>query len=315
MQRARTPFEDWQFACPQCGLDLTVVDADAVRCHECVAEYRLTDGIWHFLPDDRERFYRDFTDRYTRIRHFEGRIDDRAEFYRALPDCPSDHPIAWQWNIRRKSFHALLRLLRSKLSAGTTILDVGAGNCWLSNRLAEHGYRLCSVDLSTDATDGLGASRYYAGDWPVVQAEFDRLPLPDNHANMLIFNASLHYSTAFPETLKEACRVLQPGGLIIILDSPIYSDPASGRQMLDEQREDFQQRFGDSSDALPHEGYLTWQLLDELGAMIGVEWAVVRPWYGVKWTMRPLLARIRGGREPATFAILCGETRQFGVGT
>ena len=56
------------------------------------------------------------------------------------------------------------------------ILDIGAGNGWLSNRLAQKGHRPVAVDIFTDGLDGLGAARHYGMSFPLVEAEFDRLP-------------------------------------------------------------------------------------------------------------------------------------------
>jgi SAM-dependent methyltransferase len=303
---------DWQLACPQCRPGDLEIAADLAICRQCATVYNRLSGIWHFLPDERAEHFRDFLGRYTRIRHAEGRSSDDSQFYRALPNCPSAHPLAWQWTIRRRSFEMLSTMLEKTQNRGARIIDAGTGVGWLSNRLAQAGFRPCAVDLSVDETDGLAAAKHLDCHWPLIRAEFDHLPFADDQADVLIFNASFHYSTEFSKTLKEACRVVVPGGSIIILDTPVYRDECSGRQMLEEQRVDFERRFGDCSDALPHEGFLTWDTIDRLGDKLGLEWTISRPWYGLKWALRPLLARIRGSREPATFAILCAVTRQCG---
>jgi SAM-dependent methyltransferase len=187
---------------------------------------------------------------------------------------------------------------------GLHILDLGAGVGWLSNRLAGLGHHPCAIDLNLDPRDGLGAARHYGGDWPCVQAEFDRLPLADSQADLVIYNASLHYSTAYRATLAEALRVLRPGGRIVVLDSPIYRHDASGRQMIAERQAAFARDHGTRSDALPNVGYLTWGMLRELGRELGLRWRVIRPWYGWRWALRPWRARLMRTREPSTFALL-----------
>ena len=187
------------------------------------------------------------------------------------------------------------------------MLDLGAGVGWLSNRLAELGHDPCAIDLNLDPRDGLGAARHYGGDWPRVQAEFDRLPLADRQADLVIYNASLHYSTAYRSTLAEALRVLRPGGRIVVLDSPIYRHDASGRQMIAERQAAFARDHGTRSDALPSVGYLTWAMLRELGRELGLRWRVIRPWYGWRWALRPWRARLACKREPSTFALLVAQ--------
>jgi SAM-dependent methyltransferase len=192
----------------------------------------------------------------------------------------------------------------SHRNSGLRVLDLGAGVGWLSNQLALLGHQPCAIDLNLDPRDGLGAARHYSGDWPRIQAEFDRLPLADQQADLVIYNASLHYSADYRATLTEALRVLRPGGQIAIMDSPIYRRAASGRQMIAERQAAFARDHGTRSDALPSVGYLTWAMLRDLGRDLGLRWRIIRPWYGWRWALRPWRARLARKREPSTFALL-----------
>ena len=84
------------------------------------------------------------------------------------------------------------------------ILDLGAGTGWLSHRLARLGHYPCAVDLTIDRRDGLGAARHYTPDWPLVQSDFAHLPLGAAQVDMVVYNASLHYSIDYRTTLREA---------------------------------------------------------------------------------------------------------------
>ena len=106
--------------------------------------------------------------------------------------------------------------------------DLGAGNGWLANRLALAGHTVAAVDLNVDPADGLGACRHYANRFETAQADFDALPFGDTSLDLVVFNGSLHYSTDYAATLGEALRTLRPGGTLAVLDSPVYTDPASG---------------------------------------------------------------------------------------
>src|ERR1700730_10728692 len=181
---------------------------------------------------------------YTLIRRAEQRASDDPAYYLGLPECPPEHPIAGQWDLRRRTFAAFTRRVLPRLGPGLRIVDLGAGVGWLSHRLALLGHHPMAVDLTVDERDGLGAARHYQPGWPRVQAEFDRLPLPAGAADLVAFNASLHYSTDYEGTLREALRVLAPGGAIAVLESPIYRRPESGRQMVEERHADFARRFG-----------------------------------------------------------------------
>jgi SAM-dependent methyltransferase len=285
-------------------LDLT---ADSATCRACGHIFVNRNGVWRMLRPERLAPLENFLADYTKIRLAEGRGSPDPSFYRNLPDCPAGHPLSWQWAIRRRTFSCFLRRVLPVIGPRRRILDLGAGTGWLSNRLAQLGHDPCAVDLSCDDQDGLEAARHFDPPWPRIQAEFDYLPLADASVDVVIFNASLHYSTDYPQTLREALRVLAPGGFLVVLETPVYRRDASGRQMVEERRQLFLQRYGTRSDSLPSLEYLTWPRIAQLGSESGLHWRIVRPWYGVKWALRPWLARIRRKREPSRFPILFAQ--------
>lgn len=311
---------DWLLACPACRTTIGPLSSqeDEARCPGCGLAYPQVAGIWRFLPPEREARFASFLADYTRIRLAEQRGSEDPSYYLDLPGCPPDHPIAWQWALRRRTFAAFTRRVLPRLARrkpGLRVVDLGAGVGWLSNRLALLGHHPLAVDLTVDDRDGLGAARHYdlsnrlAPLWPRAQAEFDRLPLADGAADLVIYNASLHYSTDYAVTLGEALRVLRPGGTLAVLESPIYRKEESGERMVAERHADFARRFGTRSDALPSREYLTWGGIEELGRRLGVRFRAVTPWYGWRWALRPWVARWRGRREPSRFAILLAEKR------
>jgi SAM-dependent methyltransferase len=294
------------FVCPACRGPLEAVHPDELRCPADGTSYRRVDGIWRFLSPERAAYFAPFLRDYTAIRGAEGYGYDDPARYRRLPEADPADPLAWQWRMRARSFACLRRRVLPR-HAGISALDLGAGIGWLSSRLAELGHYPCAVDLNLDSRDGLGAARHYTRSWPRIQAEFDRLPLPSGHADLVLYNASLHYSLDYRATLAEGLRVLRPNGRIVVMDSPIYRRDASGRQMIAERQAAFERDHGTRSDALPSVGYLTWAMLRDLAADLGLRWRIFRPWYGWRWALRPWRARLAGKREPSTFALLVAE--------
>ncbi|HEU5103888.1 MAG TPA: class I SAM-dependent methyltransferase [Roseiflexaceae bacterium] len=323
----------FRFVCPTCHAPLEAAGPDEWRCTADSQRFECVDAIWRFLPPDRAAVFAPFLRDYTTIRDAEGYGYDDPARYQRLPKVDPADPLAWQWRMRAASFASLRRhvlvplarrtmtreetrkgakrsscfaLLRrpSRAATGLRVLDLGAGVGWLSNQLARLGHTPCAIDVNLDSRDGLGAARHCGGDWPRVQAEFDRLPLADRQADLAIYNASLHYSADYRATLAEALRVLRPGGWIVIMDSPIYRRDASGRQMVAERQVAFARDYGTRSDALLSVGYLTWATLRELGQNLGLRWRAIRPWYGWDWALRPWRARLAGRREPSSFALL-----------
>ena len=194
-----------------------------------------------------------------------------------------------------------------KLGDGLVVIDVGAGVGWLSNRLHELGHFPHAVDLTIDDDDGLGAARHYGPPWPRYQAEMDALPFADAQADVVVYNASLHYSTDYVRTLGEARRVLRPGGVVVIMDSPIYGRDEAGRQMVAERHADFERRFGTRSDSVASIEYLTDAMLSDIGTRLGIRWVRHRTWYGWQWALRPWKARLRRRRQPSQFVVLVGR--------
>jgi hypothetical protein len=127
--------------------------------------------------------------------------------------------------------------------------------------------------------------------------------------DMVLFNASLHYAACYEETLQEALRVLNPGGRVVILDSPFYRALASGEKMVEERQQQFTQKYGFPSNALDSENYLTYQRLAELAAGLHLDYQILTPFYGTGWALRPWKARLLGRREPARFHLVVLQTQ------
>jgi len=290
------------FSCPVCRAVLSGQGGSA-NCPSCHHTYFEEDGIWRFIRPERIAAIDAFLRDYTNIRLAEGRGSNDPNFYRNLPDCPADHPMGWQWSIHRRTFTCFVNAILPSLGRGE-ILDVGAGTGWLSNRLAHLDRQPCAIDVTCDDRDGLGAARHFSAAWPRIQAEFDYLPVADASVDAVIFNASLHYSTDYARTLREALRVLRPGGNIVILETPVYKKEASGQRMVEERHAAFLKRYGTRSDSVPSIEYLTWPRLADLARELNLKWKIARPWYGLQWAMRPWMARLKRKREPSRFPIL-----------
>ncbi len=299
------------FLCPRCRTPLERVDPDRVTCPQDGLEFRKVDGIWRFLLPESEAHYARFVADYEAIRRAEGRGSSSAEYYRALPfkDLSGHHQADWQ--IRARSFDVLVKdvltQIQLPLERSLKVIDLGAGNGWLSNRLSAQSDRVIAVDLLVNEQDGLGAWKFYEHGFTPVQAEFDHLPIMDCFADAVIFNASFHYSENYVETLREALRVLSPQGRIVIIDSPVYRRADSGVQMVQEREEQFKKKYGFASDNLQSENYLTYARLHELARQLNLTWKFITPFYGLRWMLRPWIAKVTRRREPAKFHLLVGK--------
>ena len=313
-----------ELCCPECSASLATVSYhslanyhEPLTCLRCRFGLAQRGGIWLALPIDRLSYYARFIDEYATVRKAEGRGSDSPNFYLSLPYCDLTQRNSWQWKIRARTYKYLERSILPSLAEASadrlSALDLGAGNGWLSYRLAALGHCPIAVDLQTDAYDGLGAAIHYQsalpGLFPRFQAELDRLPFTDDQFDCAIFNASFHYSENYDHTLAEAIRCLRPGGTILIADTPSYTREESGLRMVEERRNDFQKRFGFKSKALASREYLSTERLLALETRHNLEFAAHHVWYGVRWACRPLIAKLRRRREPSQFCIYSAQVK------
>jgi len=303
--------------CPECGGSLAQISdpfrtEDASRiCANCCATLSCEHGIWRALPSERVRYYACFAKDYERIRSAESRGSKNSAYYLNLPSCERSDINSSQWKIRARTFRYLeqhiLPPFAKSLRPQLRILDIGAGNCWVSYRLALIGHQPVAIDLLTNDMDGLGAAIHYKKRlttlFPRVQAELDNLPFASEQFDLAIFNASFHYSENYERTLQEALRCIRPGGAVIIADTPWYHDQLSGTQMLKERAACFCARYGTSSNSIPSLEYLTDDRLHRLELSFGFRWQIFQPFYGIHWSLRPVTAALRNRREPSSFRI------------
>jgi len=248
---------------------------------------------------------RQFLEDYSRIRAAEGRGSADSAYFRALPFADLTGRNSAQWSIRARTFEYFSR--RILPSQACNVLDLGAGNCWLSYRLAELGHAPVAVDIFSDPRDGLGAARHYPVDFKVIESTFDDLPFPAAQFDLAVFNSSIHYSSDYVRTLSEARRCLRPEGRVVILDSPVYKRREHGEAMRAERQMHFERQHGFRSEALGSIEFLDLAMLKDLKRSLSLTWEIHRPWYGWRWQLRPLRARLQRRRPPSRFWILVGN--------
>jgi SAM-dependent methyltransferase len=299
------PEQAFTLTCPSCRACLSFRDRDTLVCLVEGTAYPRLNGIWRLLAPGREAEFARFIREYETIRKAEGRGSDAPAYYRNLPYG------GWQgWSIRARSYETLVGKvfpLIERKGRALRVLDIGAGSGWLAYRLAKRGHQAAAVDLLINDWDGLGAHAHFDADFLPIQADFDALPLPDGQADLLIFNASLHYSTDILKTLHEACRTLETGGWLVVLDTPVYHDGASGARMVIERHEVFRKLVGFPSDALPSVNYLTHEQIRQLSYKLDMPLELLWTAPGWRRILRRGRAWLRGGREPAQFPLITGQ--------
>lgn len=298
---------DWSpaLSCPSCRASLTVLDQGTIVCDACGTEVAIRNCVYQFLRPDRLAEIEPILAQYRRVRADEGYRSLAAAQYRSLPQVDPGVSQAERWQVRRQSFANLCRhVLRRSGLQRLRVLDLGAGNGWLSNRLTQLGHRCVAVDLLDDAEDGLGALHHYASPFTCLRADFDDLPLAPGQFDLVVFNASLHYSSDVASTLRHARQRLVDGGTLVVMDSPTFTDDETGRRMLAGQRAEFEARYGSVQSW--GVGYLTEKGLEAAAQAAGVNIESIRSRGSAGWALRRAVAGVRERRELARFGIWFG---------
>jgi SAM-dependent methyltransferase len=243
-------------------------------------------------------FFRD----YARHRAKEGRAHNIEEL-KQLPYLRSG-PLARQWAVRARTFDAFVEHVIEPAGRPLAVLDLGAGNGWLSYRLAQMGHKAVALDIRDDDVDGLGAAARLRHEAPFecAHASFDDIPFATGRFDVTIFNASLHYAIDLKAVLAEAARVTRPRGVLAVLDSPFYTRVADGEAMVAEKRAHGAAVFGARSGTLLSRNFIEYLTRERLAAAYPQHfWTrrIVR--YPLWYEMRPVFAALKRARRPSRF--------------
>ena len=290
--------------CPRCRANL-----NQLECQFCGLRMRVNRGIIHALPQDRAAHYAGFMEDDERIGASASIDSLKQEYYLNLPYKDLSGRDCEQWRIRAHTYNYLVEnvLTQNLLVDGGRILDLGAGNCWMSYRMALARYRPFAVDLLTNDRDGLGAGehfrKYLPAMFPRFQAELTRLPFQDEQFEAAVFNASFHFAEDYKAAFREAFRCVKSGGLVIVSDTPRYSRQESGWRWESHRQAVPGEPGETTSDSIRSLEDRTDERLRALEEQLTIRWTIHSPRYGFLWSMRPLVAKLCNRREPSRFRI------------
>lgn len=94
--------------------------------------------------------------------------------------------------------------------SGSTIVDVGCGGGFLAAPLHARGARIVGIDISPASLRI--ARQKTGGNCLYLCADCNALPLGDESADHVLLSDILDHTETWPNVLREAARVLRPGG-------------------------------------------------------------------------------------------------------
>jgi arsenite methyltransferase len=143
----------------------------------------------------------------------------------------------------------------AKLNAGETVLDLGSGggiDVLLSAKRVGPTGKAYGLDMTDEMLALANENKKRAGVENVefLKGEIENIPLPDNSVDVVISNCVINLSSDKDAVLREAFRVLKPGGRFAV------SDVVTRGEMLPEIRKSVLLWVGCIAGALEETDYL-----------------------------------------------------------
>lgn len=151
---------------------------------------------------------------------------------------------------------------QAQLQPGETVLDLGCGggvDAIIASRLVGDAGKVYGLDMTPEMIELARENAQSAGAQNIeyVEGLIEDIPLPDGAVDVVLSNCVINLSDDRPAALREAARVLRPGGRFVV------SDIVEFEPLPEEAREDACAIAGTTNGMLPVGAYA--ELLKEAG--------------------------------------------------
>lgn len=177
--------------------------------------------------------WENFAAAYLALRQKEWRTPHDA-LLANLPDVPASHPHAQTWKMRKYGMQALLAVLQKQAAPNASILDIGCGNGWLSNRIAALGYRVTAIDVNLAELQQ--AARVFGR--PGLRFAFADVFTwqPETSFDVAIISSAIQYFQSPKKLLDRLFSAHPQLQTVLISDSPFYQQSEKNTAALRSQQ-------------------------------------------------------------------------------
>lgn len=185
----------------------------------------------------------------------------------------------------------------AQLNQGETVLDLGSGGgidvLLSARRVGPTGFAY-GLDMTDEMLELAERNRSEAGTENVkfLKGHIESIPLPDNSVDVIISNCVINLSADKDQVLREAFRVLKPGGRFAVSDVVVEGD------MPEAVRRDMEMYVGCVSGALERDEYIR-----KLEAA-GFTEVTIEP------TRRYMFSQLEGAWAPKGVAAMSGDEKK-----
>ncbi len=247
-----------QINCPICHSTLSL-DTELAIC-ENGHEFPKIDSVYQVITPE----YRSKVDGFLKVfPDYRASLQEplKPKVFPKLPYVDFDQNL---WKLRQMDLEIIQQLT---LPSNAKVLDIGAWNGWLSNRMAELGHEVMAIDLFVDSLDGLGANIHYPNKWLSVQMNLEELYVIQEKFDLIIVNRSISYFPSISKLVEQLKNLLSSKGKIIITGVQKIKSSQHITDHLNQTAKEFEERYGVPFFIKEYKGFITAKEVNELKSL------------------------------------------------
>ena len=199
--------------------------------------------VTYLTPEDSS-----FEEKYKSVRDKEGRWLSDEEVKR-LPNMDRNSEMMKEWRKRKWMLNKFETYM--SLAATENVLDIGCGNGWMTNRIANHCEAITGVDVGKEELEQ--AARCFGNKQVQFICTQDWSLLPKARYNLIYFAGSFQYFRPDDQFWKKIYTLLAPEGEVHILETQFYTPEG-----VESARKRSKEYFNALGDTVEYYQHLTW---------------------------------------------------------